>query len=104
MEIGETPQQAIKREVHEETGLSIEVDKFLGVYTSPELVTYPNGDMCQMVTQIFICCVHGGTLQADGDETLELKYFSKEDRPQMFRAHLERAMRDFESGRFGVSS
>lgn len=103
MEIGERPQETITREVLEETGLDVSVEKFLGVYTSPELVTYPNSDTCQMVTQVFLCAVRGGSLRSDGDETLELRYFSKEDRPRMFRPHLERALRNFENGQFGVS-
>lgn len=103
MEIGERPQETIVREVLEETGLEVDVEKFLGVYTSPELVIYPNTDTCQMVTQVFLCSSRGGLLRSDGDETLELKYFAKEDRPRMFRVHLERALCDFENGRCGVS-
>ena len=104
MEIGELAQDTVKRELKEETGLDVEVGKLVGVYTCPELVTYPNGDKCQMVTQVFICEATGGELKPDGDETLELKYFTLKNRPKLFRAHLERAMKDFEAGRFGVSN
>lgn len=104
MEIGERPQDTIQREVREETGLEVEVGKLVGIYTSPELVMYPNGDACQMVTQVFVCTVVGGTLRADNEETLELKYFKAKDRPTLFRAHLERALKDYESGTFGVSN
>lgn len=104
MEIGEFAQDTVKRELKEETGLEVEVGRLVGVYTCPELVTYPNGDKCQMVTQVFICKAVGGKMRADGDETLELKYFNFSNRPKLFREHLERAMRDFEAGKFGVSN
>ncbi|MDO9517816.1 MAG: NUDIX hydrolase [Methanosarcinaceae archaeon] len=35
VEIGETTEEATVREVHEETGLSIEIIKLLGVYSDP---------------------------------------------------------------------
>jgi len=104
MEIGETPQHTVQREVLEETGLDVDIGKFVGIYTLPELVEYPNGDKCQMITQVFQCHPRGGGIHADGDETLELKYFRLTNRPTLFRAHLERALQDYEAGRFGVSS
>lgn len=104
MDIGERSQDTVKREVLEETGLKVEVGKLVGVYTSPELVRYPNGDVCQMVTQVFLCAVVGGALQPDSNETLELKYFDIKDRPRLFRPHLERALCDFETGNFGISN
>lgn len=104
MEVGETPQSTVQRELLEETGLEVRVGRLVGVYTSPELVEYPNGDKCQMVTQVFECQLYGGSIRADGDETLELRYFRLTDRPALFRAHLERAMQDYAAGRFGISN
>lgn len=103
MEIGETPQQTARREVLEETGLDVEVGRLIGVYTCPELVRYPNGDTCQMVTQVFEGRICGGSIRTDGKETLELKFFALTNRPVLFRAHLERAMKDYEARIFGVS-
>ncbi len=103
MEIGETARQAAEREVKEETGLTAIAGEFVGIYSSPQLVTYPNGDQCQMMTQIFVCAVTGGDLKADGDETLELRYFPLSERPRLFRPHLERAVSDFEAGKRGIS-
>lgn len=42
IELGETPQMAVIREVKEETGLDVRVDKMIGVYTDCDM-RYPNG-------------------------------------------------------------
>ncbi len=104
MEIGEMPRDTAQPELLEETGLDVFVGRFIGVYTSLELVEYPNGDKCQIVTHVFECQPRGGSIRAEGGETVELKYFRLADRPILFRAHMEKAMQDYEVGRFGVSS
>ena len=83
VEIGETPRQAAVREVKEETGLDVEVEKLLGVYTDLDMV-YPNGDQAQSIIIAYQLKVLRGELYCDQVETLELKYFSKEDRPELF--------------------
>lgn len=103
MEIGEGPHVTLSREIREETGLKVEVEHFVGVYTTPNLVSYPNGDRCQMVTQVFSVKVIGGSLRKDGVETLELKYFDIKKRPLLFRPHIEKALIDYENNQFGVS-
>ncbi len=79
---GETAAQAAVREAHEETGLVVEPIRLSGIYTSPEVV-YPNGDRCIYVTTGFRCRVIGGDMQADGQETLELAWFSLDQLPEM---------------------
>ena len=87
VEIGETPQQAAVREVKEETGLDVEVEKLLGVYTDLDMI-YPNGDQAQSIIIAYRLKVLSGEPSCDQVETLELKYFSKEDRPDLFtRSH-----------------
>ena len=87
VEIGETPQQAAVREVKEETGLDVEIEKLLGVYTDLDMI-YPNGDRAQSIVIAYQFKVLSGELSPDQVETLELKYFSREDRPELFtRSH-----------------
>ncbi len=50
MELGETVEEAARREVFEETGLSVGQLELFGVFSAPELLTYPNGDRAQVVT------------------------------------------------------
>lgn len=83
VEIGETPQMAAIREVKEETGLDVEVDRLIGVYTELDM-EYPNGDKAQSICVAFELKVVGGELSCANDETLSLKYFSLDNTPALF--------------------
>jgi ADP-ribose pyrophosphatase YjhB (NUDIX family) len=71
VEIGESVTQAIIREVREETGLSVRVDRLIGVYSDPRLqvVRYPDGKVVHYVSSLFSCTILGGCLETC-DETL----------------------------------
>lgn len=76
----ERPADALVREVWEETGLDVEPVRVAGVYGGPEFeVRYRNGDRVSYFTVAFECRVLGGTARADGVETLEAGYFSREE-------------------------
>src|SRR5215469_10201156 len=66
MEAGETVDEAICREVYEETGLEIKVEQLIGVYSKPQK---------QEVVLTFLCDVIGGALQST-EETRESRYFA----------------------------
>src|SRR5438093_356691 len=61
VQLGETPVRTIVREVQEETGLHIQVERLIGLYTGTDFEwTYPNGDQAQIVSAFFACGVVGG--------------------------------------------
>ncbi|MBE6815598.1 MAG: NUDIX domain-containing protein [Ruminococcaceae bacterium] len=93
VELGETPEMAAKREVKEETGLEIEVQKLIGIYTDSDVV-YPNGDKAHSICICYEMSVVDGELSCDENETLELKYFSLDDMPELFCKQHEELLRD----------
>jgi ADP-ribose pyrophosphatase YjhB (NUDIX family) len=76
VEIGESVADAVVREVHEETGLTVRPRRIIGVYSDPALqvVRYPDGNVWHYVSVCFECTVRGGELTTC-DETLALDYF-----------------------------
>ena len=93
IEPGETPEMTAVREAKEETGLDVSVGRLIGVYTDPD-ITYPNGDRAQSIVIAYELQETGGGLFCDQDETLELKYFSKEEKPQLFTGSHEALWKD----------
>lgn len=75
LELGEGAEDALKREIKEETGLIVEVDYFLGTYTKRPITEYKNGDRAHVICLVFVCHKIEGTLEADGHESIELEFF-----------------------------
>lgn len=72
LDYGESPEDAVKREVWEETGLNIEIERFLFVKTwSPDRVGL-----------YYLCEITGGELHPT-DEVSEAGYFSLDDLPDV---------------------
>ncbi len=71
MEYGETLDDAVCREVREETGLEVEVERLVGVYSKPQK---------QEVVLTFCCHVIGGVL-TETEESRECRYFSPDNLP-----------------------
>ncbi len=93
IEPGETPEMTAVREAKEETGFDVSVGRLIGVYTDPD-ITYPNGDRAQSIVIAYELQVTGGQLFCDREETLELKYFSKDEKPQLFTGSHEALWND----------
>ncbi len=83
IELGETPQMAAVREAKEETGLDVKVGRIIGVYTDLD-ITYSSGDQAQSIVIAYELIKVGGELFCDQKETTELRYFSKDNKPQLF--------------------
>lgn len=83
LEIGEMVVEAIKREIQEETGLIVEVEKLIGVYSDPlsQVFSYPSGATTHFITLSFLCCIIGGCMQADNREIAEVAFFDTSHLP-----------------------
>jgi 8-oxo-dGTP pyrophosphatase MutT (NUDIX family) len=76
----EAPQDALVREVWEETGLLVEPIHLRGVFGGPEFrVWFANGDEVGYVMAVYQCRAVSGTLRPDGQEIAEARYFSADE-------------------------
>src|SRR5438128_5635713 len=66
MELGETVDEAMRREIREETGLEVEVERLVGVYSKPQK---------QEVVLTFHCRAIGGVL-TETEESRKCSYFA----------------------------
>lgn len=91
VDVGESVLDALKREVKEETGLSVIDAVPFGLYTDPAYsVTYPNGDEVQTFSVVFVVRHWSGEPTPDGDEATELGFFPLDRLPTpMYRIHVD---------------
>lgn len=83
MELGETVQEAAKREVFEETGLHLGKLDLFGIYSGPDYdKTFPNGDQVSMVQLLFTCNEYEGELVKHNSESLNNAFFSLDQLPE----------------------
>ena len=83
IELGETPEETADRELKEETGLDVEVESLIGIYTDSD-IKYPSGDEAHSICIVYKLKAIGGELKCDNLETIGLKYFAIDELPEMF--------------------
>lgn len=83
IEPGEQPEAAIKREIHEETGLRCVKSEVLKVLGGSEFrFIYSNGDAVEYVIVLYRCTVFSdGSPFLDHEETRSIRYFSRDEFP-----------------------
>jgi len=74
VEVGETVEEAVLREVKEETGLDAQIVKLLGVYSEPN-----RDPRFHVVSVVFVLDAHGE--QKGGDDAKKAVVFPIEDLP-----------------------
>jgi ADP-ribose pyrophosphatase YjhB (NUDIX family) len=91
MESGEDILAALHREIQEETGLHVAVERLIGVYSDPayqivEYVDRPDRGRTQFVTTVFRCRVVGGSF-VGSDEGLAWAWFASDALPPDLTAY-----------------
>ncbi|MBQ9124050.1 MAG: NUDIX hydrolase [Lachnospiraceae bacterium] len=82
MELGETPEEAARREFFEETGLELGDLTLYNVMSGEDShFTYPNGDEVYAVDINFICYDYSGTIKMQEEEVLDLRFFAMNELP-----------------------
>ena len=83
IEIDERVEDAAKRELYEETGLTAESLELFGVWSGPELhYVYPNGDEVSNVDIVFLCRAFSGELHPQESEVEALRFFRPDEIPE----------------------
>ena len=85
IEPGETPAQAIVREVWEETNLIVRPVRIAGIFGGANgfRYTYSNGDLVEYTVILFECEKVSGEPGTNDDETMKLEYFSPNEMPPL---------------------
>ena len=92
VEPGESVAEGCEREVFEETGLSVKVKRFIGVYSHPDQLTvYSETEKFQIIALHFEAEIISGELGLS-DETSDFGYFTTEEIEglEMLGRHKER--------------
>lgn len=83
LEYGETYSEACKRELLEDTGLSVEVVRVLGLFDN-YFMKYTNGDKLQNIGMLFLVKpISGQLLRERTSETWSLNYFNINKTPKV---------------------
>ena len=97
IELGESTEEAGRREVLEETGIEIGKLDLVGVFSGKQhFVKLPNGDEFYPVTIAYISEeIKGGVLKADGQETTEAKFFKANELPEALNPMIKNLIQQY---------
>ena len=95
IEPGETPHAAAIREVLEEAGVQIHLERLIGLYTAPSRGTW--------LAFVFLGVIeHGQPAVVDAAEILEVGWFDPQQLPEPLYDSARHAIADARAGAYGV--
>ena len=91
LDSGESLAETCLREIREETGLSVEIVRLVGLYSNPHtIVVYKDGNSWQVVRAFFLCRLISGELTLDAENTAIDWFETKpETLPPLIETHYE---------------
>src|SRR6266567_629367 len=103
MDIGESLADSAIREVKEETGFDVQIERIVGVYSDPgHVFAYDDGEVRQEFSICLACTIKGGSLQVSSESTA-VDLFAFEDVADMqMHESIRIRIRDYLDGKTPV--
>lgn len=96
VELGEIVEEAAKREMFEESGLTALSLDLYGVFSGPELChVYPDGNEVHIIDIVYTCNNFTGLLKPQETEVLDLRWFDFDDIPSNLSKPIKPALLKF---------
>lgn len=94
VELDEVVEEAAKRELLEETGLTAHSLELFGIFSGPDThYIYPNGDEVSNIDIVYLCRAYSGTLRSQPGEVEALRFFAADSLPERLSPPTEKATR-----------
>lgn len=96
MELGESTEDTARREVFEETALTVGELQLIGVYSGPDsLCRAANGDEWYVVNVSYMTDEYSGDLKINDGESAALRWFRPEEIPETLVATHKKILADY---------
>ena len=83
MDIGETFGESVVREVKEETGFDVQIERIIGVYSDPgHVFAYDDGEVRQEFNICLACTIVGGELAVSSEST-DVQFVQFDEVPEL---------------------
>lgn len=99
MDIGEAFADSAIREVKEETGFDVRIDRIVGIYSDPDHVfAYDDGEVRQEFSICLACTIVGGELAVSSEST-DVRFFTTSEIPELtMHESIRKRIRDYLDG------
>lgn len=96
VELDEVVEDAARRELYEETGLTALEMELFGVFSGPDThYIYPNGDEVSNVDIVYLCKTYEGKLTCQEGEVEELRFFPADALPENLSPPIRKPLLDW---------
>lgn len=96
VEIDESVEDALRREVKEELNLELDEIRLLGIYSGPSYHhVYPNGDETSCIDIVYVCGKYHGDIRLQPEEVAAVQWFGRDSLPGNLNANNRAAIMDY---------
>lgn len=94
LELTESLEDCVRREVLEETSLKVMQLDFLGIFSNPNRIAeYPDGNVLRIITVAYITTVELKAMPKCSKESIQLRYFTLEELDELDLAETHKDIR-----------